>query len=219
MYLVKDFNFSDRIAVIARGASAYYIQAANDFEDCFLVGQFTNALKDDSLATSLSSKKIVQLVNKSSITTDPLTCKRFGILDLQCNFAPDSSGQLSSGKTNVYKKIIKANSHLKVHLGPRGIKERRARPPKTWATTGLYAVDLAAFFRPKEVWIFGLDFYESDYFSSERVNVSIASNRKRKSSMIQNFYGILKRDSNTKFKIHTYCKFTIKKPNLEVIQL
>lgn len=217
MYLVKDFNSSSRISVIARGESARHIHKVNDFEDCFLVGQFTNALADCSMVTSLSSKKIVQIVNKSSIKTDKATCNRYGIRDLQCSFAPNINGGLSSGKTKVYKKIVKANKHLKVHLGPCGIKERQAKPPKSWATTGLYAIDLAAFFGPKEIWIFGVDFYESGYLCNERVNVSIESNRKRKKSMITNLYGIVNRDSDIKFTIFTHCKSLISQNNLEII--
>jgi len=203
LYSIKDFYCSDRIAIIARGASAAYVCQENDFDDCFLVGQFVNAFKDEQLAKCLLCKNIVQVVNKSSIKTDRPTCERFNILDLQCNFAPDKKGNLSPAKTRVYNRIVSKNRHLKVHLGPRGIKERRVKPPKSWATTGLYAVDLAAFFHPKEIWTFGVDFYESGYFSQERIHVSIESNKKRKKDMIKNLYGIVRRDSDIDFHVYT----------------
>lgn len=207
MYTSKDFYSSDTIAVIARGASSIHSRKVNNFEDCFLVGQFTNALKNEDMKEALKSKNIVQIVNKCTIKTDKETCKAFNILDLQCNFAPDADGSkkgsLSPGKTAVYEKIVRVNQHLKVHLGPLGIKERRVRPPKTWATTGLYAIDLAAFFQPKEILIFGVDFYESGYLARERKNVSIKSNRGRKKDMQDNLYGIARRDSKINFHIYT----------------
>lgn len=201
MYKINNFYNSDIIAVLGRGKSVRYISHKTEFVDCFLVGQFSVGMND--LEDSLMSKNIVQVVNKVSIKTDKNMFSKFGIKDIQCNIAPDMNGNLSKAKTKVYKRVVSSNKHATVHLGPKGIKERRVREVKTWVTTGLYAIDLAAFFQPKEIWIFGVDFYDSGYFAKEKINVSIKSNRKRKKDMLKNLHGIVKRDRKIEFKIFT----------------
>lgn len=201
MFNCGDFQNCDSIAVLCRGASLSFLsQAAENFSNCFLVGQFNNALKH--IRKSIRDKNIVQIINKSTTQTIESICKEYNIKDLQCNFDGWLDRELSPGRKDLYRKICKQNPWLKTHLAPPGIRERRGTTVD-WATTGIFAVDLAAFFQPKRIIIFGLDFYEADYFVKERVHSSLKTNRSRGKEMRKRFLAIVERDSNISFVMYT----------------
>lgn len=220
MYQVGDFGKADTIAVLCRGQSLSHVGEFSDFTYCYLVGQFTNALK--SLSVHLDEKIIVQIINKSSPKVSKKLASAIGIVDIQCNFTGWKNRSLSIGRKKLYNRICKINPWAKIHLAPPGIRDVRPRDKDgfiKWCTTGLYAVDLAAFWKPKEILIYGLDFYSVPYWKKELIDVSWKKNRKRGSSMIYNFNAIVRRDPNISFKIFTHCKSVQKTDNLTVVCL
>ena len=201
-YLIGDFHNLDKLALICRGGSAIYLETHNDFSHCFVVGQIDNLMT--SIGSRLIDRKIVHIINKVSIVTDKTLYERYRIKDIQCNFGNKPDNTLSEGKTALYKKVCSKNKHAKVHLSPVEVQRRKTTATQTWVTTGLFAVDLAAFFQPKNLYIYGLDFYDSDYLAREKINTSIAKNRRRADEMVKNFLAIFKRDKDIKVTLFTY---------------
>tara|TARA_B100000614_G_scaffold262915_1_gene301224 strand:- start:42441 stop:43094 length:654 start_codon:yes stop_codon:yes gene_type:complete len=213
MYSTCDFSKLDSIGVICRGASISKISKVSDrFEACFLVGQFENGLL--KIGNYLCNKHIVQVINKCAIQTDRKVCEQYRIRDIQCNFGSYFGEELSEGKTALFKKIRKKNPWAEVHLVPEGLTARR--PMDKWETTGIYAVDLACFFQPKEIHVIGLDFYESDYFAKEKLHAGIKANRARGRAMREQFMKLVDRDRNIHFNVVTHSRHLKSGENLSV---
>jgi hypothetical protein len=223
-YLIGDYSNVDRITVLGRGASLGHIPEIKDeIDNCFFVGNCRHALK--KLRKSISGKKIVRVMNKLDTQTHKETFERFNIKDIQCNFDGWLDREIPPSRTVIYDKIKDRNPWAAVHLAPRGIRERRPLDPSGepigWATTGLFALDLAAFWQPKEIIVIGIDFYHSNYFAVEtmmrHMESSIGQNRKQAQKMIDNFYAIVSRDKHIKFTIYTACRKIKSRENLKVV--
>ncbi len=216
MYKVDNFWNLSSVGVLCRGKSLKYVgEAQHLFEHCFIVGQFENALK--RIGKHLKNQKIVQVVNKSTIQTKKSVCQKYGIVDVQCNFDGWKTREISVNKKALFKKIVRANPWMTVHLAPPGIRERRGETVD-WATTGIYTIDLAAFLQVKKIVVVGLDFYESDYFISERVKASYKTNRKRSKEMRKYFNAIVDRDKQIEFVVYTSSKRLKEKENLSIVR-
>jgi hypothetical protein len=134
-----------------------------EFENCFLVNNFDKEF--GAIGSSLEGKKCVHLVNR--LITAPLTpenYKRFNITEVQLpkvsavgdrKFKPALKHYKSLGLKMHYlpKKLLKFN---KQDYG----KEYAKKYPNTGILAIIYALEML---RPKTLWIFGLDFYQSDY--------------------------------------------------------
>ena len=223
-YLVGNYANADRITVLGRGASLGHIPEIKDeIDNCFFAGNCRSALK--KLRKSISGKKIVRVMNKLDTQGHKETFERFKIKDIQCNFDGWLDREVPPSRMIIYDKIKIRNPWAAVHLAPPGIRERRPLDvngePMSWITTGLFTIDLAAFWQPKQIIIVGIDFYHSDYFSLEThqrdMEASISQNRKQSSKMIENFYAIVNRDSHIKFTIYTACRKIKPRSNLKVI--
>ena len=213
MYKISNFHNKDSLGVICRGSSVSVLyKYVSEFECCFLVGQFDNSLKKNGKI--IINKKKVLILNKCAIQPDKSICKKNNIKDLQANFGKLIDEPLSLEKTSLYKRIKKKNRWAKVYLAPLGLLERRPVDYPKWCTTGLFALDLACFYQPKKVFIIGLDFYHSNYYCEERIKAGIKRNKKRAGEMLENFYAILKRDSNIEFHIYTKCRIIEPRNNL-----
>lgn len=200
MYKVSSFFDLPVLAVLCRGASLTHVkQISDEFQHCFTVGQFDKALI--RLKPFLKDKKIVPIINKSTIQTNKKICREYGIRDLQCTFDGWADRPMSEGRRKLFRKIKASNPWLTVHEAPPGIRERRGEVD--WCTSGIYAVDLAAFLRAKHIIVVGLDFYEADYFTKEKVHVPLKKNKNRRDEMLLMFDRIAARDCDTKFDIYT----------------
>ena len=215
MYKIGDFNKENRISVLCRGKSLVHLSKIHEEIDaCFIVGQFKQAFK--RLNRYMYGKKIVPIINKSCIEVPKNLSEKMGIKDVQCNFAVTKPSL-----EKLHRRAIRKNPWAKVHVAPIEINDRKIRTTRkqskpTWATTGMMAIDLATLFKPKEIWILGLDFYTCKYFSKEKLNTSIDRNRGRKKIMLKYFYGILKRDPDIHFTLFTKAKKIKKHDNLTV---
>jgi len=215
MYEVGDFNKENRISVLCRGKSLSHLgKIHKEIDACFIVGQFKQSFK--KLGKYMVGKKIVPVVNKSWIKVPKKLAEKLGIKDVQCNFAI-----IKPSLEKLHRRVIRKNPWAKVHVAPIKINDRKIRTTRkqsrpTWATSGMMAIDLATLFKPKEIWILGLDFYTCKYFSKERVNVSATKNKARKKLMLKYFYGILKRDPDIHFTLFTKARRIKKHDNLTV---
>jgi hypothetical protein len=214
MYSCGSFNRAESIGVVCRGLSANYLEKIeHNFDHCYLVGQFDKSLL--KLGRFVRNKKTVQIINKCAIALNEKVYRKHNILDIQCNFDGWSDRPLSPNKMKLYRKIQRNNPWASVYLAPPGIREKRASG-WWWATTGLYAIDLASFWHPKNIWICGLDFYQSKYFAKEKLHVGMQQNAKREKKMMKNLYEITKRDSDIKFHLFTGSKNVKSTSNLRV---
>lgn len=199
MYNVADFSKTDDIGVICRGKSISSLKDFHDsFDHCFLVGQHEMAM--EHIGDFLRGKKIVQMCNKVVLKVGKDLSDIYGVRDIQLNFnSKEDNSVVGGSKLNLLRRCQSENPWAKVHLLPNGFKSRRSQ--KRWQTTGLMGVDLAAFFKPKNVHIFGIDFYLADYFCVERKNIKNPPSRSK--GMIENLLNICKRDSDITFHIYT----------------
>ncbi len=212
---IDSFLNSPTLAVLCRGSSLSYVREVCDkFDNCFLVGQFNKSLPK---LQCLKGKNIVPIINKSTIQLSEKLCKKFGIKNLQCTFDGWLTRPMSENRRKLFNKIKKSNPWLSVYEAPPGIRERRG--DVDWCTSGIYAVDLAAFYQPKEIIIVGLDFYDSGYFVKEKVHVSIKKNRSRRKEMMSMMSRIIKRDNNIQFKIYTRSGYSLQCDNVEIYKV
>lgn len=215
MYKIGDFHNLDSIGVICRGKSINSLKDYSDnFEYCFLVGRHENSLK--SIGSYIKGKKIVQVLNKVAINPIKEIMVEYGIQDIQLNFnSKQDTEDVGGNKLKLLEKVKSINKWAQVRLAPAGIKSRKV--VKSWATTGLFGVDLAAYHHPKNVYIFGLDFYIADYFCIERKQIENSS--KRSKEMIKNLHLICRRDKDINFTIYT-CHHSLKDlDNLRVVHV
>lgn len=210
-----DMRNTDSIGVLCRGQSLKRLDMISDkFKKLYLVGQFTNALP--RLARHLQGKKIIQIINKVSTQTSEDICNRFNIQDIQCSFDGWLHRIPSESRQQLFNKVISKNNWATVHLLPPGIRE--ARPEGfDWVTCGILGVDLAAFWKPRHIWIAGLDFYFSRYFADEERNGSCG--RERRLKMIEMLKLLVKRDPKITFHLLTYCKHIESFDNLRVTHM
>jgi len=199
MYTVANFSQVDNIGVICRGRSISSLKDYNDqFDHCFIVGQHENAMSQ--IGDFLVGKKIVQVCNKTVLKVGDGLAERYGIKDIQLNFSSkQDNSKVGGNKLKLWDKCKQANPWATVYLLPDGFKSRRSQ--KRWETTGVMGVDIAAFFKPKNIYVYGLDFYLAEYFCRERKQVNNSS--KRSVGMIENLRNICKRDSDIMFHIFT----------------
>jgi hypothetical protein len=209
MYDIGDPNKFSTIAVLCRGGSLGYTKKVADlFDFCYLVGQFNES--GQKLHKIIEDKKVVSVMNKSAIRTSSVVCNMLGITDVQTTLGGWRERELEGKRKQLFEKMIRLNKWLKFHEAPPGLRESRPildGGPIGWATTGIFTVDLACFWKPKNVVILGLDFYYSDYFSREKAHSSIEKNKKNQSNkMIKEFMAIVSQRNKINFTIFT--KFT-----------
>jgi len=213
----------DKIGVICRGASLGKIgEYKKHFTYSFLVGQHEESLK--IIGKHLKKSKLIQVTGGIIFKTNPLVCEKYNIIDMQVAMDPT----LSQRKAHKFKRNRKKNRWLKVHPLPSAFKSRNNRfrskrkvseSPGAYPTTGLFGVDLAASFEPKNIHIIGLDFYCSSYFARERFQVSASKNRGRTAEMIEFFKLLCKTEKDINFHLYTCCNTIKSKENLHIIRI
>ena len=153
-------------------------------------------------------------------------CSEYNIKDLQTTLNP----LISDRKAYKYRKIQKRyEGILETYPIPSNLREERnirflakrkhGNGRITYPTLGLFAVDLASAYKPREIHIIGLDFYCTPYFTKEKNNVGMSSNLKRSPNMIEYFKLLCKEEKHIKYYLYTCCNTIKSKGNLEVIGL
>lgn len=160
----------ENFGVILKGSSIIRLkEVANRFEDCFIVNNIDKNKSNENseyslIAPLIKNKNIVHFVNR--LKTAPLLKKHYkelGIKNIQFTKA-----ELDAELTKV-KRIY--NSYgLTCHKLPEslltynnyflGKGDYERKHPNTGVLSIIYAVHII---RPSNLWIVGLDFYETDY--------------------------------------------------------
>ena len=88
---------------------------------------------------------------------------------------------------------------------------------------GLLALLIACHYKPKKIIIFGLDFYESEYFDGNLLSDMTIDHKKfvkENSPLIKkNFIKIIRNYENINFRIYTKSSIEVSEKNIEVIKL
>lgn len=201
VYRCSDFSKQDTLGVICRGSSLRYIKKYKKFfVNSFLVGQHIESLK--RIGGYIKGYNIVLVSGSIIFKTNEELCKEFNIVDLQMGIDPDDSPR----KHFKYHKTRKKNRWLTLYPKPKSIRERNKRlniDQVSYPTTGIYAVDLACSFKPKNIHIIGLDFYYAPYFTREKYHRP--ESRGRGSTMIKYFRALCREEKNIFFNLYTCC--------------
>jgi len=226
-YNCCDFHNINSIGVICRGKSLGSIGKYKDnFKNTFVVGQHVASF--DLIGEHLENCNIVKIWGSmfhKPEKRERWQCSHYNIRDLQSTLSPE----VSERKAYKYKKIQKRYKNiLKIHSMPIGIYERNKRilhkrnlgnGKLSYPTLGLFGVDLASAYKPKEVHIIGLDFYCSPYLTNEKLNANFVINVKRGPNMIEYFKLLCKEESEIQFYLYTCCNKIKSEGNLKVINV
>jgi len=154
----------DSFAILLKGKSLEQLPKYDGvFKHCFLVNNFDKEI--EFIGDSLAGKKCVHVVNRlMTAPMSPENYKRFQITDVQ----------LPKVSAFADRRLKKAAGHyeslgLRTHFLPKKLLEFNKRDfgreyARKYPNTGILAIIYALeMLRPKTLWIFGLDFYQSDY--------------------------------------------------------
>jgi len=227
-YNCCDFGKVDSIGVLCRGKSLGSIgKYKENFKNIFLVGQHYRSLK--LIGEHIDGSNIVKIwgstFNKPSNGYKKQYAK-YNIRDMQTYLDPN----LSDRKAYKFKKITKTNHGLlEVFPKPTDFNERNKRfilkrdhrrgERLHHPTIGLFAVDMACAYKPKQVNIIGLDFYCASDFVEEKRHISTKKNFCRGPSMIEYFVLLCKEEPDIQFNLYTCCRKIKSNRNLNIIRV
>lgn len=225
----RDANFFNlkSIGVIARGPSNLSIKKIyKNFEHCFLAGEFNNNLR--FFDKFFKNKSIVlSTIQPKRYRTSEALCKEFNIKNIQI------SHQYGTPKYNEIKehyfdlKVVgysgdQAKIAQKIFKKEKDGKKDNIVEYKI-NSTGIAAVFQAAYFDPKEVFIAGIDFYNtnfSKYLMDEEhddpTDSVVNSAMNLRQGMIEDFYSICDFYPNIIFNIYTTFRELESKKNVNI---
>jgi hypothetical protein len=223
-----DFSKVNSIGIICRGRSLGSIGKYKDyFNNSFIVGQHYKSLKlvGDHLLDSNIVKIWGSTFNKPSRGYKKQYA-HYGIKDMQTYLDPN----LSDRKNYKFEKIKKRNDGiLEVFPRPTNFLERNKRfilkrehrrgERLHHPTIGLFSVDLAAAYKPKDIHIIGLDFYQAPDFVAEKKHIDTHRNAPRGACMIEYFKLLCKEERDIDFHLYTCCNKIKSQGNLKVIMV
>ncbi len=215
VYSCADFHNIKNIGVICRGISLGKIgKYRKYFKNSLLVGQHVQSFK--KVGHHLKNFNLVQVCGGTIFLTKKKVCKARNIRDLQTGLDPT----LSARRKLKFRHVVNKNSWLSVHPFPENFRDRNARldfGTLSHPTTGLFAVDLAVAFKPKNVFIIGLDFYKAPYFVKEKNQAKV--NPGRGDSMLKYFKALCDIEKDIKFHLCTCYDGMKSNDNLKVIRV
>jgi hypothetical protein len=205
-YVGTNFFESYSIGVIARGPSNLKLSLCSDkFNHCFLAGEFNKTL--DTIGSSLVGKDVVMcLMQPMRYRTSPENCKKYNIRNLQVSIREntDNFNRAKRGYRDI-NVVGYTNEHCLLSekiftYGNKGIY-----------STGIAAIFHAIYFKPKEIYIIGLDFYDegcSQYGITEKHDILNEHSqetciRSMREGMIHNLYSIVSYCENIQFYLYT----------------
>jgi len=178
------------------------------FEDCFVVNNFDEEMR--LVGDSLAGKRCVHVVNRlMTAPLQPCNYERLNIKDVQL---PKVS---AFADKRLYRSIQHYRSlGLNVHFLPRKLLESNRRDfgreyLKKYPNTGVLAIIYALeILRPRELWVIGLDFYQSDYLvrRPHQNPINLQREKIRRTNLVEVTANIFRRYSATKVNMVSYYK-------------
>jgi len=229
MYFEKSLN---NFGVVLKGSSVENLpRFSSNFQDCFIVNNIDkNADNSESeysiIAPEIKGKNIAHFVNR--LPTAPLLPEHYKELEIKNIQFPkvQPDAELSSMKLyyeslgltchNLPEQALGYNDYFddKFYLKP-GDSNYKTKHPNTGVLAVIYA---ASILKPKNLWVIGLDFYQSNYLfrrpwhnSFERQQLKM-----KNTDMVGHFMDIVKRNPDVNFKMVTYAELG-EADNLEIM--
>jgi hypothetical protein len=220
---IKISNFK-KITVLGRGESLnafkYYNQNLN-CENILLTNFEKNDILKSNLKKKLIRKKIIFLNNIIESPPSILSTAGLSINSVYvARFNNTSKHKLLKQKRINYRldSLIGKTNYL-----PNSIQKFLIKESNINLNTGLLGVMLATSFKPKEIFIFGLDFYESEYFAGNLLEEMTLQHKKELLSMKESFKKIfntiVKKNKKINFTVFTKAKLKIKSKNIKIIKV
>jgi len=226
-YNCGDFSKKDSLGVVCRGASLRHIEKyKKHFKNTFVVGQHVKSF--NMIGDSFKGCNLVKVWGSNfhkPCKIEREQCRKYNIRDLQSTLDPTKSDR----KAYKYKKIKKRyDGILETFPMPKNMRDRNSRilhkrkhgnGKLNHPTLGIFSVDLASAYKPKEIHIIGLDFYCADYLVQEKLHAGLTTNVKRAPNMIEFFQLLCAEDKDIKYYLYTCCDKIKSNGNLKVISL
>jgi len=231
MYFPKNL---DNFGVILKGSSVKKIfTIADKFEHCFMVNNFDRNINNENsewqtVSPHLKGKQIVHFVNR--LTTAPLLKEHYEELNIK-------HVQLSKTKIDDAIAIVKPyyeDCGLKCHFLPEealkyndffddkyylkpGDSNYKSKHPNTGVLAIIYAAGLL---QPKNIWIAGLDFYQSDYLYRRPWQTPLKGQqaKMKNTDMVNHFADVVRRNPEINFHMVTNARLP-ELNNLEVVSV
>jgi hypothetical protein len=220
---IKINNFK-KITVLGRGESLNAFKYYNEIIKCENI-LLTNFEKNDIIKSNLKriliKKKIILLSNIIETTPSILSTAGLSINSVYvARFNNLSKYKFLNEKRINYRldSLIGKTNYL-----PDSIQKFLIKKSNFNLNTGILGVLLATSFNPKEIYIFGLDFYESEYFAGNLLEEITTKHKKELLSMKESFKKIfniiIKNNKKINFTVFTKAKLKIKSKNIKIIKV
>ena len=222
MYFPKDL---ENFGVVLKGASLSKLSKISDnFDHCFIVNNIDknvdpNKTEYNLVAPNIEGKEIAHFVNR--LPTTPLLKKHY--LKLNIKHIQFSKTKLDF-RLKKMKKLYESYG-LTCHCLPKellnynvcfeGLGNFKNKHPNTGVLSIIY---VAHILKPTNIWIIGLDLYQSDYLFRRPWQSPLKNQMERMDGlkMLEHFMEILKTHPNVNFKLVTNTSFP-DVDNLEII--
>lgn len=224
-YEGTSFFNKEAIGVVARGPSVIGLKYCyNEFEHCFLAGEFNNNI--DDIGVYLENKNIVlSIVQTDRYRTPSDKCERFNIKNIQIIHQYGTSNYYNNVNRFPDLKVV-GYTEDQVIQAKHVFREEKSECKYGIWTTGIAGLFHASYFRPKKIYVMGIDFYnekENKYFKSENhdaVGDTVEmSAEKMREGMLKNFYSICNFYDNIEYKVYTTFDSIESKDNIEVFKI
>jgi len=152
-YIGTNFFDSESIGIIARGPSNLKLDLCIDkFRHCFLAGEFNHTL--NYIGQYLIDKDIVLCSMKPErYRTTPENCRKYNINNIQTSIRIDSK---EFNKIKLIYPDLKVVGYTNEHC----VLSDKIFGEKKIFSTGIMAIFHALYFKPKNIYIIGLDFFD-----------------------------------------------------------
>lgn len=210
----------ENFGVVLKGKSIENLpKISKEFNDCFIVNNNDKEL--DVVGEHLLGKNIVHFSNESYMTA-PLKLenyRKFGIEEIQLYKSS------AWGKAMLYIIYIYQSMGLRTVFMPRHLlnvsgKLYGLEYAKKFPSTGLLAIYYALnIIKPRNLWIIGLDFYQSDYLIRRDHNtpIEIMRQKMKRTDAAGSVNKWIEEYQNVKFNIVSYFDGFKPQKNLTVI--
>ena len=222
MYFPKDL---DNFGVVLKGSSVKNISDyANKFDHCFMVNNFDRNIENknsewQTVSPHLKGKSVVHFVNR--LTTAPLLKEHYEELNIK-------HVQLSKMKMDDALRIVvpyyEDECELECHFLPeQALKYNDYFDDKFYMSPGdsNYGTKHPNTGVLKDLWIIGLDFYQSDYLFRRPWQPALDNQqlKMKNTDMIGHFVDVVKRSPDVHFHLITKATNIPEMDNLEIFKV
>ena len=223
--LTYEKKFIDNFGILGKGSSLVFLKKYYlNFQSCYVLSDFDDEFK--IYKEYLQNKKIIHFANREPLSRlKKRTYEEYNIKDVQLStrFSFDTFKTLTT-----YLKYKIRNPSLKVNLlDTKALKYNQGLPkeyknkfPNTGILSILYAID---YISPKNLWIFGIDFYSTPYSTLQTTNSHLdlveQKNKVKRLDLVKILNKKISESTHINFHVLSYSPEWIDVPNLKKYNL